>query len=157
MPGNSRYVTSLMASDSLASSYSRTPLISLLYTAPPPSTLHIWFQHPRVVYTLVPLPSTPARHPRHPLLPRSHHRAKSHAQARCPASSDLDTYASMRAGAGGVEQWGGCRRCMQGGAADAVRRGRWGIEPVPVVQTHFLNVLSHMNSFPYRNLSYITI
>ncbi|KAH9997351.1 hypothetical protein BJV77DRAFT_82646 [Russula vinacea] len=53
MPGNSRYVTSSMASDSLVSSRPRTPAMPPLYTIrtpsiPPPSTLSVWFQHPRV-------------------------------------------------------------------------------------------------------------
>ena len=62
--------------------------------------------------------------PRHPRARIQHlcaHNPRSHVQARCLASSGLDTYAGQR------KRACRCRRCgtVVGRDADAVRRGRW--------------------------------
>ncbi|KAH9988861.1 hypothetical protein BJV77DRAFT_1069812 [Russula vinacea] len=78
---------------------------------PPPSTPRIRFK--TLTYTYQ------CPRPQHPRIPfnthvhafnthvhafNTHAHTRSHAQARCLASLALDTYASMRAGAGGMEK-----------------------------------------------------
>ena len=77
---------------------SRTP------SMPPPSTPRIRFKTLTYTYHAPALNTRAYAFNTHVHAFNTHAHTRSHAQARCLASLTLDTYASMRAGAGGMEK-----------------------------------------------------
>ena len=77
---------------------SRTP------SMPPPSTPRIRFKTLTYTYHAPALNTRAYAFNTHVHAFNTHAHTRSHAQARCLASLALDTYASMRAGAGGMEK-----------------------------------------------------